>query len=139
MIIRRLATPAIAALALSACFYPFKHKGNDEYEPQEPITVRVTNHNWSDVVIYATRTGVRYRLGDVTTGREAVFRLPRELLTASDLRLLVDPIGSNSYFQTEVLLVSPGQEVHLTVENQISTSSWTIALALPAASPRAAA
>lgn len=135
MSMRRLVAPALVSLTVSACFYPFKHKGDDQMEPEEPITVRVTNHNWSDIVIYATRIGVRYRLGDVTTGREEVFRLPRELVTASDLRLLVDPIGSNAYFQTEVLLVSPGQEIHLTVENQLSTSSWTIALE-PRGDPR---
>src|SRR4051812_21546531 len=33
----------------------------------EPATVKVSNYNWMDVVVYAVQGGTRVRLGQVTT------------------------------------------------------------------------
>src|SRR4051812_17346683 len=79
-----------------------------EFPEQQPtvtdVPVWVQNHNWMDVVIYAVRGGTRSRLGQVTSMSEVTFTVKASFLGAgNDLRLLVDPIGSNDSFITDVL------------------------------------
>lgn len=95
--------------------------------PSDPVRVRVENHNWLDVDVYAVREGTKYRLGTVTSMTAHVFQLPAGLFTQSgDFRLLVDPIGSSEVFVTEPLLVGPGQQVDWSVENHLALSSYRI-------------
>lgn len=119
-------------LVLGGCIWPFG--GKNKHDPdaaawaQEPVTVHVTNHNWADVVIYAARSGSnRYRLGDVVTGRTETFTVPQDLYTGGNVAFLIDPIGSRESFSTGLILVAPGQQVELVVENQLSTTSWSVA------------
>ncbi|MBX6364276.1 MAG: hypothetical protein IRZ00_10450 [Gemmatimonadetes bacterium] len=89
--------------------------------------MRVANHNWLDVDVYAVREGTKYRLGTVTSMTAQVFRLPSGLATPSgDFQLLVDPIGSNEVFVTEPLLVAPGQLVDWSIENHLALSSYRV-------------
>jgi hypothetical protein len=104
--------------------------GGDEFDPEYvppgPITVRVTNHNWADVVIYAVRGSARTRLGQVTSMSNVLFDLPEMTSSGNDVRLYVDIIGSRAYFLTDVLLLSPGVEIRLWVENHLPASSWAV-------------
>jgi hypothetical protein len=116
--------------ALSACIT--KRNAAEEWEageyvPDVPISVHVTNHNWADVVIYALRSTTRTRLGQVTSMSEVTFPLPPGVSAGgSDVRLLVDIIGSRAYFLTDMLLLSPGVQVQLWVENHLPASSWAV-------------
>jgi hypothetical protein len=126
---RGIASVLVLALLAGGCVWPFGKKNEDPMEESapEPITLHVTNHNWSDVVIYALPSGSRVRLGSVVTGQEAEFVLPVNYAPNGVVSLLVDPIGSRETFRTGNILVSPGQQVELTVENHLSTSSWSVA------------
>jgi hypothetical protein len=87
--------------------------------------VEVTNHNWSDVVVYAVReTGSRVRLGMVTSMGTQALRLPRGLVNSiGGIRLVASPIASSSQFQTEPMNVWPGQTIELRIENQLGIST----------------
>jgi hypothetical protein len=92
-----------------------------------PVRIRVENHNWLDVNVYAVHNGTRYRLGTVTSMTRQMFRLPVAMLAQTgEFRLLVDPIGSSEVFLTEPLLVSPGQQIDWNVENHLALSSYRI-------------
>ncbi|HET9986625.1 MAG TPA: hypothetical protein VFQ38_23815 [Longimicrobiales bacterium] len=91
------------------------------------VRVRVENHNWLDVNVYAVHNGTRYRLGTVTSMTGHTFQLPISMLAQTgEFRLLVDPIGSSEVFLTEPLLVSPGQQIDWSVENHLALSSYRI-------------
>jgi hypothetical protein len=120
-------------LAFSGCSSAAKRKAQeDEWGGEKPviqrdIPVRVTNHNWADIVVYAVRNSTRSRLGQVTSMSTVSFMLPAAFMgTGSDIRLLADPIGSSAIFLTDALLLSPGVEVDLYLENHLTASSWTV-------------
>ena len=95
--------------------------------PQAAAFVEVTNTNWFDVVVYSLRSGVRWRLGMVTSMNHETFRIPhRDLMTGSGLRLMADPIGSPDVFVSEPILVSPGDRVAFTVAPRLAQSYFAI-------------
>ena len=92
-----------------------------------PIVVEVGNRNWSDVVVYAVRSGMRWRLGTVASMSEMTFRVPESAgLTTGSMRLMVDPIGSSNGFATEPISVMPGQRVRFNVEASLQLSNIMI-------------
>jgi hypothetical protein len=117
-----------AALLAGGCAPGFGGGAPDSRQATQSETmVRVRNYNWADITVYAVRNGTRVRLGTVTSMREEVFTIPRAIASgASDLRLLADPIGSSRTYWTDALVVSPGQTVDLTLENNIDLSSYAI-------------
>lgn len=90
----------------------------------EPALVQVTNNNWLDMAVYAVRSGLRVRLGTVTSLNTETFTVPRALMTgASAFQLVADPIGSSGTFKTQSVSVWPGQTVKFQIENQIGISN----------------
>lgn len=93
----------------------------------EETTVEVHNHNWSDMVVYAVRDNSRVRLGMVTSMNTRRFQLPTSFrVSASDLRLMANPIGSQDEYTTSPIQVNPGQRVELRLENMLSISNWAV-------------
>jgi len=93
----------------------------------EEVVVRIKNFNWSDVTVYLLNGTVRTRLGMVTSMGEAMFRLPAGLLASStNVRLILDPIGSTVTFTTEPIFVQPGQTVEMNVENYLPLTNWAV-------------
>lgn len=94
---------------------------------ERPTTViQVDNGNFADVVVYALGAGQYYRLGVVTGLDRSTLQLPRHLDRVTDLRLVVDPIGSGaSYFSNEILF-SPGDVLVLDVGPTMSLSSVSV-------------
>ncbi len=118
----------LLALTTTACSIPgLSSKKKGPNRSAEPVSVRVTNHNWMDVTVYALRAGSSYRLGNVTSMRASRFRLPSALgAYTGDLRLMADPIGSRDSFVTPSIQVSPGQTIDFTVENHLEISSVAV-------------
>ena len=120
---------AAAAVVLGACA-PGADPANSPFERNQPreVTVQVQNQNWSDMVVYAVRGGMRVRLGTVSAMSRGSFPVPRTALAGSgQLRLLADPIGSSRGFLSDVLSVRPGQRVSLEVGHDLAmsfTSVW---------------
>ena len=89
-----------------------------------PVLVRIENHNWSDVRIYARRgIGPHSPLGDVRAMATATFRLPPRLVSDEPVSFEADPIGGNAVRLADPVLVHPGQRVELTLENDLAMSS----------------
>ncbi|HEU0052073.1 MAG TPA: hypothetical protein VFQ39_02805 [Longimicrobium sp.] len=132
--LKTLAAAVAATLVIGACA-PGATGGRNTslsavpraQQQRVPATVKVENYNWQDVVVYVVQSGQRIRLGMVTSMSTAKFRLPERFLgSASDIRLLADPIGSTNGYTTEAIRVAGGQEVSLSLQNSLALSSVAI-------------
>ena len=128
-LLRNLITPAAIVLLTSACATGSANSAfeNSETGANAPITLRVTNNNWSDAVIWAVRGGSRIRLGEVVSLRQESIDVPTTVLTGTGrVQVLVSLIGSREAYSTEEMTVYPGQVIDLQVENQLAISSWSV-------------
>ena len=118
---------ALAALLFvaPACFWHRKAAREAALDvPEAEIALRVTNHNFLDVTVYAIHNGQRTRVGTVTGSSSQVFYLPPRLLgLGREIQLLGDPIGSTDFALTETLMVQPGQYIEWTLETDLQRSS----------------
>ena len=90
-----------------------------DVEPRLDVDVHVINNNWLEVTVYAWINNLRTRLGNVSTGNEETFTLPRAIADHPDLRFLIDPIGSTATHLTQRVLVGAGGVIRITVENNL--------------------
>ena len=116
-------TPSLGAMSLA----DGPHAGSSQTArgaAATATTVKVSNYNWQDVVVYAVAGAQRVRLGQVTSMNTANFRLPTHMVTSPErVRLVVDPIGSTEGWQTEDLIVHGGDQVQFNVQNSLPLSS----------------
>jgi hypothetical protein len=91
--------------------------------PRLGASVEVTNTSWYDVVVYSVGSGPRWRLGMVGSLQTHTLRIPSNSL---ELRLLADPIGSAQVFLSDPIVVSPGQQVELTIAPRLAQSYYTL-------------
>ncbi|HEX6966389.1 MAG TPA: hypothetical protein VF166_11355 [Gemmatimonadaceae bacterium] len=122
---------AAAAAALGACASAGHHgksaSSGEVTAASEEVPVRVSNHNWSDVVVYALHSGVRYRLGDVSSMSTRVLTIPKGVISSIDgVQLVADPIGSEDSYTTEPIMTEPGDAIAFDVENQLAISSYSV-------------
>jgi hypothetical protein len=111
---RRLFLPLIV-LALGAACAP-RSTSNRPPVATPPTYVRIANQSWLDMNVYVLRSSQRIRLGTIGANQTQRFTLPRNLIFgATPLRFLVDPIGSSRTAQSFEIVVSPGDEVTLTI------------------------
>lgn len=127
---RRVAFGVVAVSLAAACFLPHKKSGPSLAAPAVPHTefaLRVTNHNYLDVVVYVLHHGQRTRVGTVTGSSAELFLLPSRLLVlGGDIQLFGDAIGNDSYALTERLVVEPGQYVDWTLETDLRRSTVAV-------------
>jgi hypothetical protein len=125
--VTRLLVPLLLVASLGGCAILFP--GADEDGPRSgPIRdakVFVTNHNWSDMVIYVQSGGQRVRLGGVTSMSSETFMLPPSV-ASSTFWLVADPIGSRYTHTTQAITVGPGDTVEYQIQNQIEISTVSI-------------
>lgn len=92
--------------------------------PADGVPLEISNHNWSDVVIYVVRDGFQSRLGVAGAASATSFLLPRRMLgQAGELQLFGRPIGAQGSAFTETVIVQPGQWVEWTLEDDLSRSA----------------
>lgn len=92
----------------------------------EPVRVVVTNMNWATIAVYAVASGQSQWLGMVETGRTETMELPVRFLSSHDLYLSVQAIGSRAGWATELLVLSEGDTLELTVENNLELSHYVL-------------
>lgn len=117
---------AIAALALAVGCARSGRTAPDLIAFDEVATARITNNGWLDVNVYASRSGSRQRLGTVTGQNSAVFELPRNLMQAQGLRILIDAIGSPESYQTDIIPAGPGQQIDVVVQQSLAMSHYSV-------------
>ncbi len=110
---RRLVLPLMLVALVAACA---RSRSNRPPTAQEPTYVRITNQSWLDMNMYVLRSSQRIRLGTAGANQTTRFRLPAQLVFgATPLRFLADPIGSSRTAQSFEIVVSPGDEITLTI------------------------
>ena len=111
MVTRRSFLIAMLGLAAAACG---GSKQSSAPIPQPRTTVRVENQGFSDMTVYAIRSGQRVRLGNAPGNSTTTFTIPANLIFgATPLRFLADPIGSNRTPVSDEITVQPGDQVRL--------------------------
>lgn len=89
--------------------------------------LEVQNNNWLDVHLYMVRDGMLTSLGFMNGPGSAEFDLPSPATVAgADVQLLVLPIGGTRSYLSPTLVISPGDVVDLSIENNLALSSVTI-------------
>jgi hypothetical protein len=84
------------------------------------VDVVVENHAWTDLSVYASTGGGQHRLGHVTSGRTATFRIPSMAHRVMDVELFADPLASSELHRSGRFIVREGQRVVWTVhENRL--------------------
>ena len=134
--LKTLAAAVAASLTLGACasgstatgaarLPDGPSAGRSAAAPVQPTTLKVSNYNWMDVVVYAVQGGTRVRLGQVTTMSTGNFRIPTRMTNngVETVRLMVDPVGSTEGWQSEGISVRAGQQVQFNVQNSLAFSS----------------
>ena len=110
---RRHFIVAMLGLALVACG---GSKSRTAPAPQPRTSLRVENQGFSDMTIYAIRSGQRVRLGNAPGNSTTTFTIPPNLIFgATPLRFLADPIGGRVTPVSERINVAPGDEVNLVI------------------------
>jgi hypothetical protein len=113
----------VVVAALASCSRHPPEELPDPDSSDGDVAFLVENRRSDDVVVELIRDGQRQRLGMVTAQNRSTFTLRwRQVSNSSRLALSVHPIGSNSRYLTEALLLRPGSEVELTV-NQVLRQS----------------
>ncbi|MBI4540178.1 MAG: hypothetical protein HY704_11790 [Gemmatimonadetes bacterium] len=85
--------------------------------------VLVTNYNRQDIRVYVVRSGLRFRLGAVTSMNAAVFEIPGSVLgEAGEVQLLIDPIGGGWSHISDRILVQPGRTIEWIVNENPALS-----------------
>lgn len=126
---RLLARPALVLLLSVSCWFSNKKPTTPSgvSVSQTEIVIRVKNHNFQDVVVYALVHDVRTRVGTVTGSSTAVFLMSTRLLgQGGEFQLLGDAIGSDEYAITERLIVQPGEYIDWTLESTLSRSTVSV-------------
>ncbi len=90
-----------------------------------PIELYVRNNHFLDARVYAVRSGIRYRVGTVTSFTTEKLELPRYVgVDLEGIQLLVLPIGSNASYLTETINAFPGDALALEVEQHLPLSAF---------------
>jgi hypothetical protein len=111
---RRFTLPLmLLTLVVAACS---TRRSNRPPTATPPTYVLITNQSWLDMNMYVLRSSQRIRLGTVGANQTQRFTLPAHLVFgATPLRFMADPIGSSRTAQSFEIVVSPGDEVTLTI------------------------
>jgi hypothetical protein len=92
--------------------------------PAADVALTVVNHNWQDVTILIVHDGVTERVGLAVSASTADFMLPwRYFVSRGTVYLIADPVGDPSQYNSDNLLVQPGQQIVWTLETDLYRSS----------------
>ena len=87
----------------------------------------LNNRHLLDVNIFLQHDGQPDRIAMVPSSTSRAIVLPLRMLGQSKtIRIIAEPIGDETSYTTDVLVVQPGQIVELNVESLIARSNYTI-------------
>jgi hypothetical protein len=115
----------VIALALAGCSRDPRPSDLTPVAFTEDVPLEVDNRNFSDMVIYLRREGVRTRIGEVTGSMFATLMIPRALLSGvtREVQFQADPVGADRTVTSFPVFIRPGDHVHLTIENGIRAAT----------------
>lgn len=114
------------ALAL-ACSAPRQNVDPKPSPQADGFSLILRSHHLLDVNIFVLHDGQADRVAMVPSSSTRALVLPLWMLGQSRaIRIIVEPIGEESRYTTDLLSVQPGQIVELNVESLLSRSSYSI-------------
>jgi hypothetical protein len=118
----------IASLALTlACSGPRQNVDPKPPRQADGFSLILRSHHLLDVNIFVLHDGQADRVAMVPSSSTRALVLPLWMLGQSRaIRIIVEPIGEDSRYTTDLLTVQPGQIVELNVESLLSRSSYSI-------------
>ena len=119
---------AVASVTLLAGGCAHNSRAMDDAGSVDERTVlRVTNNNWADMTIYLLRSGMRQRLGTVSSQSSQTFIVPSHAISSSsEVYLVADPIGTMRTYTSEPIVFYPGQTAEWQLENLLALSTMWI-------------
>lgn len=91
------------------------------------VTLRLENHNWQDVRVYAISGSLARRIGTVTGLTTEEFTLPRDMnVTVHDFQIAISPIGMRGVHYSPRIVLNPGDRIQYRVANNLALSTLTI-------------
>lgn len=116
----------ILLLLLIACAGPRQNVDPDPVEASA-FSLILNNRHLLDVNIFVQHDGLPDRVATVTSATSSAIVLPLRMLGQSKaIRIIAEPIGDDSRYTTELLVVQPGQIIELNVESLIARSNYSI-------------
>ena len=116
---------AVFALLLG-CAGP---RQNVDPEPVQAagFSLILNNRHLLDVNVFLQHDGQPDRIATVTSSSSRSLVLPLWMLGQSKtIRLIAEPIGDETRYTTDVLVVQPGQIIELNVESLLARSNYSI-------------
>ncbi len=116
----------IALLGMLGCAGP---RQNVDPEPVEAagFSLILNNRHLLDVNIFLQHDGQPDRIATVTSATSRSIVLPLRMLgTSKAIRIIAEPIGDETRYTTDILVVQPGQIIELNVESLIGRSNYSI-------------
>lgn len=86
----------------------------------------IVNHGWSDVRVYVSRGGSRDLLGFVTSGSIQRFALDPDMVRATSLKLVADPVGSTTILESDLFVLRSDGVVEWTIRQRPENSSIVV-------------
>lgn len=127
--VRRAAAAAFICglLFTLACAGPRQNVDPAPQEEAKGFMLVVINHHLLDVNIFLLHDGQADRISMVNAASSRTQEMPLYMLgQGGTIRLIAEPIGSDSRYTTDLLTVQPGQVVELSVENPLARSTYSI-------------
>jgi hypothetical protein len=118
-----------AALGIAALLASLACGGRSTAElpgPMSRTVVRVINHNTLDMHVYAITGSQMQSLGVVSSLSQAAYELPAHAVATGDVRIFADPIGARTGYITDRIVFSPGDQVEVTIENNLALSNYVV-------------
>jgi hypothetical protein len=116
----------LVASLVVACSGPRQNVGPAPAEADGFSLILRSNH-LLDVNIFVLHDGQADRVAMVPSSTTRAMVLPLWMLGQSRaIRIIVEPIGEDSRYTTDLLSVQPGQIVELNVESLLARSSYSI-------------
>jgi hypothetical protein len=116
----------IVLLMMLGCAGP---RQNVDPEPVQAdgFSLILNNHHLLDVNIFLQHDGVPDRIATIPAATSRAIVLPLRMLGQSKtIRLIAEPIGDETSYTTDVLVVQPGQIIELNVESLLARSNYSI-------------
>ena len=118
--------PALFFLLLIACAGPRQDVDPSPLEPSG-FSLILNNRHLLDVNIFLLHDGQPDRITTVTSATSHSIVLPLRMLGESRaIRIIAEPIGNETRYTTDILVVQPGQIIELNVENLLARSNYSI-------------
>ena len=122
----RRGSGAVVFAVMLGCAAPRQNVDPERMEASG-FSLVLNNHHLLDVNIFLQHDGQADRIATVTSASSESLVLPLRMLGHSRaIRIIAEPIGDETRYTSDLLVVQPGQVIELNVEGTITRSNYSI-------------